>query len=163
MSNDDNQDIYSAALESLNDILSINDSNGVYNHIDVSDENYLVAFEIAELEYENIRNDPEDICKIADTTGKELDIIARIKTYIFFDEHDITYPDGAVTRKRFDEDPEIVNSWVRLRENCCITSDHHFIAHEERESYLVIFEDMSYNEAHNLTISEGLTWYPGGE
>ncbi|WP_341266204.1 hypothetical protein WKC53_08645 [Morganella morganii] len=126
-------------------------------------KNYLLAFELAEAEYENIRNDPDDIQRISDTTGKDIDIISRVKTHIFYAEHDITYQDGSVVRKRLDEDPEIVNSWVRLREDCCIQSDHDFIAHEERESYLVIFQGMGYNEAHKLTISEGLTWCPGGE
>ncbi|EPN2701087.1 hypothetical protein ACI8BE_010305 [Proteus mirabilis] len=160
---DDN--VFQKAIDNINSIIdAFSESEvGIYNHIDTSHENYLLAFDIAKTEYENIRNDPEDIEKISQHSQKELCVIERIKNHIFYSKHDIIYQDGTRLYKRLDEDPEIVNSWVRLRENKHVKSDYDFLNHEERESELVTLEKMNYNDAHNKTISEGLIWNPEGE
>ncbi|MEX5923748.1 hypothetical protein, partial [Providencia huaxiensis] len=65
--------IFQNAIDSINSIIdSFSESEvDIYNHIDISHENYLLAFDIAKIEYENIRNDPEDIKKISQHSSKE--------------------------------------------------------------------------------------------
>lgn len=153
-----------SALQSLYDILNnegVESSTAVQKTITTND--LLKDFDLADKEYERIRNDYTDIQKISDTLDKDNVVVERVKNHIFYNEHVIQYQDNTVRVGRLDPDPEIVNAWDRLACNNCIDTDHDFFAHEEYESLIALNGDVIYNEAHRLTIEAGFIWEPKEE
>ncbi|HFQ8575127.1 MULTISPECIES: hypothetical protein [Klebsiella pneumoniae complex] len=157
-----------SALQSLYDILNsetIEASSSAQKTIQktISTSDYLKAYDLAEIEYERIRNDYSDIEKISNNLDKDSDVVERVKNHIFFNEHEIHYQDSSVRFGRLDADPAIVNAWDRIVCDNCIDTDYHFFAHEEYESLIAQNDGVTYNEAHNLTIEAGFIWDPKEE
>lgn len=146
----------------LNDIFQyISDADSsvsITRTINTDPENYEKAYELAEVEYERIRNDPSDVNKISCNLSKEEHIVLRVKNYIFFDEHTIVYQDNSTRYCRLDADPEMVNAWDRLAADTFIESDLAFFAHEEYESSIAKTNMLTYNDAHKATIEAGFIW-----
>ncbi|MFZ5271581.1 hypothetical protein [Enterobacter asburiae] len=139
-------------------ILNTVDSPQELDESQVSAEQYFKMLTETEESYESIRQDSSDINKISTNIDKDLETVGRVKTHIFFAEHDITYQDGSQIRKRLDADPLIANAWNRLTCATHTDDDLAFFAHEEYESLIEIRDNLSYNEAHELTIIAGFVW-----
>lgn len=154
-----------SALQSLYDILNSESIETSYSNVQktISVSDYTKAYDLAEVEYERIRNDYSDIEKISNTLDKDSDVVERVKKHIFFNEHEIHYQDNSVRFGRLDADPAIVNAWDRIACNNCIDTDYHFFAHEEHESLIAQKDGMIYNDAHRLTIEAGFIWEPKEE
>lgn len=71
--------------------------------------NTLKGWELAEDSYAEIRANSSDIAEIAGNTGWSEARVSRIKDHVFSNEHQL---DSGF--RRFDADPDIVNSWNRL-------------------------------------------------
>lgn len=81
--------------------------------------------------------------------------IARIKEHVFIKEHAL---DSGV--RRFDADPDIVNSWNRLKTGDFVKSDVDLLQHEHFESKFEAIFKTDYRTAHDAAIRSGRTWTP---
>lgn len=147
------------ALDSLDDILASDLESIQPSPRRVLDPNKLSDWDKASEYYEEIRQDESDVEKIAANIGKKKAIVSRVKDHIFYKEHRIVIDDIEEYR-RLDEDPEIVNSWYRLRDGDFVTEDENLFCHEQLESILVIRRKLSQTEAHLTTIAAGYCWNP---
>lgn len=101
----------------------------------------------AERYYQSVRAMTTDVERISANTGYSLDVIQRIKNFIFVDEHDLG--DGKVSR--FDASFEMAQSWQRLIDGKDIQPhDITLLQHEIMEKELM---DAGYTQdaAHTLT------------
>lgn len=152
-------DIFLRAFESLDDILSSDLKNDVPLPKRILDPNKLKDWERADDFYEEIRQDQSDIHKIAINIDKPVVIVSRVKDHIFYKTHKIVI-DDIIEFRRLDSDPEIVNSWCRLRDGGHVSQDEDLFRHEQLESILVVRKGLTQTEAHSLTINAGYQWNP---
>ena len=105
--------------------------------------------------YESIRNrkSKSDIAAIAASTGFALDQIAKIRTHLFEEKHDLG--DGRIGR--FDSDWRIALAWQRLEQGMGTDADILLLNHELYE--LTLMRDLGYNyfEAH-IEASKKYPW-----
>lgn len=154
-----NDDIFAKAFESLDDILSSDLSNFHQPVRRILNPNKLDDWDRAVDHYEEIRKDESDIEKIAMNLGKTSGVVSRVKEHIFFKSHSIIVEDIEQIR-RLDEDPEIVNSWCRLRDGDHVGEDENLFRHEQLESIIVLRKKVSQTEAHLRTLAAGYSWNP---
>ncbi|CDL86673.1 hypothetical protein XCR1_4300022 [Xenorhabdus cabanillasii JM26] len=121
----------------------------------VLDPDSLAGWEKAPKFYDKIRADPTDIPTIATNTGWKESHIARIKDHVFFKEHQLRDGIG-----RFDADPEIVNSWERLKRGDHVKSDFDLLRHEYFESRFEGIFRTDYDTAHKAAVRSGRDWNP---
>lgn len=121
----------------------------------VLDPNSTRAWDVVEGAYGAIRNDPTDIAAIARNTGWAESRVSRVKDHVFFNEHQL---DAGV--KRFDADPDMLNSWNRLTKGDFVQSDIDLLRHEIFESKFEGIFKTNYVDAHKATIRAGRTWIP---
>lgn len=98
----------------------------------------------ADMYYEEIRKRTSDVQAIARNTDYTVAQIAKIKNYLFYEQHDLE--DGY---KRFDPSFEIATSWQRLIDNKILPHDLTLLQHELMELDLVA-NGMSQDNAHNF-------------
>ena len=97
--------------------------------------------------YGLVRARQDDIYKIANNIGLDVQIVAKIKSYIFIEYH---FLENGTKYSRFDPSFEIAQSWQRLIDGKNIQEhDLILIDHELYESNLVN-NGMSQDEAHLL-------------
>lgn len=154
-----NDDIILRALESLDEIISSDLINDSPIPSRILDPNKLRDWERADDFYEEIRQDQGDVHKISANIGKPLIVVSRVKEHIFYKKHKIVIDDITEFR-RLDSDPEIVNSWCRLRDGGHVQQDMDLFRHEQLESILVTRKGHTQTEAHLLTINAGYQWNP---
>jgi hypothetical protein len=95
--------------------------------------------------YEEVRKRTTDIQAIAKNTGWEDRIIEKIKSHVFFAEHDLGY-DVPV---RFDPDYNMAVSWQRLTDGADIREEDLVLLHHEYlELTLMERDGLNYDEAH---------------
>ncbi len=121
----------------------------------VLDPNTVKGWDAAEGAYDAIRGDATDVSAIAKNTGMSEARIARIKEHVFIKEHAL---DSGV--RRFDADPDIVNSWNRLKTGDWVESDLDLLQHERFESKFEAIFKTDYRTAHDAAIRSGRTWTP---
>ncbi|MDB0538638.1 hypothetical protein LBW61_19850, partial [Ralstonia solanacearum] len=121
----------------------------------VLDPNTVKGWDAAEGAYDAIRGDATDVSAIAKNTGMSEARIARIKEHVFIKEHVL---DSWV--RRFDADPDIVNSWSRLKTGDWVESDLNLLQHERFESKFEAIFKTDYRTAHDAAIRSGRTWTP---
>jgi len=124
-------------------------SGGIIN----SETNYENLLKIADEKYEKIRERSDDIEKISQNTGFDVDIIKKIKDHIFFDEHELS--NG---KRLFDSDIDMAIAWERMSEGKEIKqSDLILLNHEIYERELMNDKGLSYRAAHDLA-NEKYNW-----
>lgn len=99
----------------------------------------------ADLYYEEIRKRTSDVQAIARNTGYTVEDISKIKTYLFYEPHNL-----AGVYKCFDPSFEIATSWQRLIDNKILPHDLTLLKHELMEMNLVN-NGMSQDSAHHYT------------
>ncbi len=95
--------------------------------------------------YEKIRECCDDVSIISKNTGVPEDIITRIKSHVFLDEH---LTDAGVGR--FFPDGNIAKAWQRLMDNTFAESDLLLLQHEYAESFIMNGTQVSWREAHDM-------------
>jgi hypothetical protein len=105
--------------------------------------------------YDAIRTNAADISAIAKNTAMPEATVARIKAHLFENEHLLDHG-----LRRFDADPDIVNSWSRLTRGDWVQSDLDLLAHERFESRFEALFGTNYRTAHDAAIRSGRTWTP---
>ena len=113
------------------------------------------AYDLAEDAYVAIRADSADIAAISKNTGFAESRVARVKDHVFFKQHEL---DSGF--KRFDADPDMVNSWNRLTKGDLVKSDIDLLRHEIFESKFEGIFKTNYRQAHDAAIRAGRTWLP---
>ncbi|MBQ0037746.1 MAG: hypothetical protein KBS74_03645, partial [Clostridiales bacterium] len=106
------------------------------------------ASEHAERYYGLVRSMQTDVLHISKNTGIAEEEIAKIKSYLFLDEHDLG--DGRFAK--FDSDFSIAQSWQRLINGSQEPHDITLLRHELLESSLVE-KGFTQNEAHIIASS----------
>lgn len=107
-------------------------------------------FEAADQAYDMIRQNEQDVARIAANTGLRAWQVARVKDHLFYRLHRL---DDAF--RRFDSDPEIVNSWRRMEEGRHTARDVQLIWHELFESHFERLFHTDYRTAHLATNRSG--------
>jgi hypothetical protein len=113
------------------------------------------GWDAAERAYGSIRADRTDIAAIAQNTGIPEATIKRIKGHVFENVHLL---DSGL--RRFDADPNIVNSWSRLQQGDFSQSDLGFLAHERFEAKFEALFRANYRTAHEAAERSGRVWKP---
>jgi hypothetical protein len=113
------------------------------------------AWDAADGVYGAIRADSKDVGAISKNTGLPAPRIAAIKEHVFFKEHQL---DSGM--RRFDADPDIANSWDRLRKGDFVKSDIDLLQHERFELKFESIFKTDYRTAHDAAIRSGRTWKP---
>jgi hypothetical protein len=113
------------------------------------------GWDAAERAYGSIRADKTDISAIAQNTGMPEATIKRIKGHVFENVHLL---DSGL--RRFDADPNIVNSWNRLQQGDFSQSDLGFLAHERFEAKFESLFKTNYRTAHYAAERSGRVWKP---
>jgi hypothetical protein len=98
---------------------------GASGAIPVSDQKRRNAH--ARLYYDEIRKRSTDVQAIVKNTGWDSTAIEKIKSHVFFTEHDLGYEFPA----RFDPDYNMSISWQRLIEGSAIQEEDHIKASEQ--------------------------------
>ncbi len=99
----------------------------------------------AKIYYEAVRHKTNDVNRISENTGIQVEEIKRIKDYLFIEEHELE--DNG--KRRFFPDFMIAQSWQRLESGKNIQPhDLTLLRHEIEERRLVIEEGMTQSEAH---------------
>ena len=119
----------------------------------VLDPASVAGWDKAEIVYNGIRADTNDVASIARNTGWREGDIARIKDHVFIKEHRL---DSGV--RRFDADPDIVNAWDRLKRGDFVQSDVDLLKHELFESRFEVMFNTDYRTAHGAALRAGRTW-----
>jgi hypothetical protein len=114
------------------------------------------SWDVVEDAYDVIRADASDIVSIAQNTGWSESRIARIKDHVFFKEHQLD-----TGLRRFDADPDILNSWSRLTRGDFVQSDVDLLRHEIFESRFNGIFKTDYRQAHEAALRAGRNWTPG--
>ena len=99
----------------------------------------------AERYYGLVRSMTNDVETIAKNTGYTVAEIARIKNYIFIDEHDL----GDAVPRRFDPDYMMAETWRRLIAGKTEKHDLTLLRHEVYENELVE-GGMAHDDAHRM-------------
>lgn len=94
--------------------------------------------------YSKIRTATNDTTMISKNTNIPEDIIQRIKSHLFLEEHILR--DGRVSR--FDIDEDIAAAWERLIDNRYVRSDLILLQHEYAEACKMNGMDVAYDVAH---------------
>ena len=113
------------------------------------------SWDVVEDAYGVIRADASDIGAIAQNTGWAESRVARIKDHVFFREHQL---DSGL--RRFDADPDMLNSWSRLTRGDFVQSDINLLRHEIFESKFEGIFKTNYRQAHDAALRAGRTWTP---
>lgn len=128
----------------------------------VEDPSSLKAFEFrdqyADDFYEIVRNadSADDIRLISSSSDMRPDEIARIRSHLFEEEHDLGTRIG-----RFDADPDISDAWRRLQSGVPEPADLDLLRHELAEAnWMRDHPGVTYEEAHNAANQAGHTWHP---
>jgi hypothetical protein len=114
-----------------------------------------MAMECADLLYEEIRHDTEDVGLIAQYTGWKRTSIAKVKVHLFLELHDLdSYEHLGVpsTRARFDSDRIIAESWLRLKAGTFSSLDLQLLRHEAAEAWYMRKHGPSYRPAHAAAV-----------
>jgi len=101
--------------------------------------------------YEAIRQDTDDVKLIAQHTGWKVTSIEKIKLHLFVQAHYLdSYEDLGVpaVTARFDSDPIIAESWLRLRAGTHTPLDLALLRHEAAEAWSMRKHGPSYRLAH---------------
>lgn len=159
-----NEDIFLKALKSIDeifsgDVLGKDTLTRTVIKRETNTNKILEAYDKAEVFYEEIRNDADDVALISSNIGTPRDIVSRVKEHIFVRKHNIEI-NQILEFRRLDADPEIVNSWSRLREGDFVNSDEKLFRHEQVESILELRERITQTEAHRRTVALGYDWDP---
>ena len=99
----------------------------------------------ADLFYNNMRLNNEDVLLIAKNTGIRRELIQQIKNHLFFEEHILS--EGI---QRFHPDADMKMAWQRLIENDFVQSDLRLLLHEYAESLIMQGIKVSYENAHYI-------------
>jgi hypothetical protein len=102
--------------------------------------------------YDAIRNNPDDIQRIAKNTGFKPENIAKIKQFLFFESHLLDrYVDYGVPAefRQFDSSAGIANAWQRLEKGNFTQHDIDLLKHEIAERWFMNRYGAGYNDAHN--------------
>lgn len=158
-----NDDVFIKALESIDEILSIdiNAKDSFVRQV-IKTETFAqieASWDKAEEFYDEIRKDTEDIDLISQNLLKSPAIVSRVKEHIFVKMHYIEI-DEIVQFRRLDADPEIVNSWSRMKQGDLVESDLKLFRHEQLESIIELRKNVTQTEAHKLTLQSGYDWNP---
>ena len=115
----------------------------------ITDPDSKAATSHAERYYGLVRKMKSDVSRIATNTGFSETEIARVKQYLFLEEHNLGY--GRVSR--FDPDYAIAQSWQRLIAGKPEKHDITLLQHEILESNLVksgISQDQAHRTASKI-------------
>lgn len=124
-------------------------SGGIINN----EQSYEFIIKLSDEKYNKIRNQSDDIVKISNNTGFDVQVIKEIKEHVFYDEHELS--DG---KKRFDSDFDMAIAWERMTTGKNIKpSDLILLNHEIYERKLMKEKGLSYYEAHTLA-NEKYNW-----
>jgi hypothetical protein len=110
-----------------------------------------MAAELADDLYERIRRDDQDVAVIAERTGWKAANIAKVKYHLFVEEHCLdSYECLGVpaTTARFDSDPVIAESWLRLKPGTFSQADLQLLRHETAEAWYMRKHGPSYCKSH---------------
>ena len=102
------------------------------------------ALKHAKLIYEEIRHRNTDVKNVALNTGYSETQVSKVKSYLFIDKHDLE--DGY---RRFDENFEIGQSWIRLTSGEYAYHDLILLKHEIMEMEFIEL-GLSQRKAHDL-------------
>ena len=105
----------------------------------------------ADILYDAIRANPNDVGEIAENTGLRVENVAKVKTHLFLELHylDKYEPIGVPGHwSRFDSDPVIAESWERLRAGNFGRRDLQLLRHEIAEAWFMRRNGPSYRLAH---------------
>lgn len=108
-------------------------------------DEYIKKDNQADLYYNNIRKNNEDIAVIAKNVVMSEMFIRRVKQHLFYNEHDLD--DG---RQRFYPDYNIAVAWQRLIDGEFEERDIILLRHEHLESSLEKRYNLKYSDAHEL-------------
>lgn len=151
--------IFSKFLEDLSEISKDITTFSQQSVRMVLDESKDEHWDLAEEIYNEIRSDITDVQKISENIKKTERIVLRVKKHLFYEEHLIVSSD-VLEKRRLDADPEIVNSWCRLRDGDFVESDLRFFEHEQVESIIEKRKQLTYKQAHLETEALGYVWKP---
>ena len=110
-----------------------------------------MPIEPADLLYEEIRRDTEDVKLIAQHTRWKPMSIAKVKAHLFLELHDLgsyEHPGVQVSRARFDSDPMIAESWRRFKAGTFSSLDLQLLRHEAAEAWYMRKYGPRYRRAH---------------
>lgn len=108
---------------------------------------------LTEIFYNDMRNTAVDIEAISKNTGIPKDIIQKIKSHVFLEDHILYEGIG-----KFDIDEDMAAAWQRLIDNKFTKSDLILLQHEYSESLLMNGTEIAYSDAHPI-INEWYDWY----
>ena len=95
--------------------------------------------------YEEMRHRKDDVASISKNTGIPIEIIEKIKNYIFLDKHVLEQG-----YSRFDPNCDMAHSWQRLMNGTHVPPDIIMLNHEIMEMELVS-KGIPQQEAHDIT------------
>jgi hypothetical protein len=108
---------------------------------------------LTEIFYNDIRNTTIDIEAISKNTGIPKDIIQKIKSHVFLEDHILYEGIG-----KFGIDEDMAAAWQRLIDNKFNKSDLILLQHEYAESLLMNGTEIAYSDAHPL-VNQRYDWY----
>ena len=95
--------------------------------------------------FEQIRQNSNDIALISKNTGITEDVLTKIKSHIFYEEHVLK-----LSTKLFDADLDMAEAWGRLVQGNFVQSDLLWLQHELAESIIMRGKIVSYDIAHAI-------------
>jgi hypothetical protein len=105
----------------------------------------------AEAAYAAIRDNPDDVARIAANTGLNEEVLAQAKTHLFMTTHDVPIGPGEIAHGYFTAVPDTARLWARAEAGSLNESDqadlHSLMAHEYVESHLMA-AGMPYRSAN---------------
>ena len=130
---------------------------GGYTKIDTSKftiEEYIKYEEMGENMYAAIRQNKDDVEKIAKNTGWDKVKIEAIKNHIFYDTH--LFADGS--ERIFDSDYWQAEAWKRMEDDDMVELDELLLKHEFYELGYIREHHCTYEEAHREA-TKLFDWY----
>lgn len=154
-----NDDIYQTFLSSLDALLQQDNVEKKSVTRRILRQDRIEDYSKAEDWYETIRQDNTDVELISKNIKKHANIVTRIKEHVFYKEH-VIIRDDIVEKKRLDCDPEIVNSWCRMRDGDHVENDLKLFRHEQVETIMMQRKSMHQQQAHQYALDAGYKWNP---